>query len=97
MKHIGDDSIELRNRVVIEVHTNSYRTVRGRSLLCVICDEVAFWRSEDSASPDVETAGAVQPGLGRIRGSMLILISTAHKRSRLALPTIQGTLRQERS
>ena len=83
VKHIGDDSIELRNRVVIEVHTNSYRSVRGRSLLCVICDEVAFWRSEDSASPDVETAGAVAPGLARIRGSMLILISTAHKRSGL--------------
>ena len=83
VKHVGDDSIELRNRVVIEVHTNSYRSVRGRSLLCVICDEVAFWRSEDSASPDVETAGAVQPGLARICGSMLILISTAHKRSGL--------------
>jgi hypothetical protein len=83
VKHIGDDSIELRNRVVIEVHTNSYRSVRGRSLLCVICDEVAFWRSEDSATPDVETHGAVQPGLARIPGSMLILISTAHKRSGL--------------
>jgi hypothetical protein len=63
VKHIGDDNIELRNRVVIEVHTNSYRSVRGRSLLCVICDEVAFWRSEDSASPDVGTAGAVQKNL----------------------------------
>jgi hypothetical protein len=83
VRHVGDDSIELRNRVVIEVHTNSYRSVRGRSLLCVICDEVSFWRSEESASPDVETAGAVQPGLARIPGSMLILISTAHKRSGL--------------
>jgi hypothetical protein len=85
VKHIGNDSIELRNRCCIEVHTNSYRSVRGRSLLCVICDEVAFWRSEDSATPDVETAGAVQPGLARMRksGSMLILISTAHKRSGL--------------
>ena len=83
VKHIDADSIELRNRVCIEVHTNSYRAVRGRSLLCVICDEVAFWRSEDSASPDVETAGAVQPGLARIKNSMLILISTAHRRSGL--------------
>jgi hypothetical protein len=83
VKHTGNDSIELHNRCVVEVHTNSYRSVRGRSLLCVICDEVAFWRSEDSASPDVETAGAVAPGLARIRGSMLILISTAHKRSGL--------------
>jgi hypothetical protein len=83
VRHVGDDSIELRNGVVIEVHTNSYRSVRGRSLLCVLCDEVAFWRSEDSAMPDFETAGAVAPGLARIPGSVLILISTAHKRSGL--------------
>jgi hypothetical protein len=83
VKHVGDDSIELRNRVVIEVHTNSYRSVRGRSLLCVICDEVAFWRDESSASPDVETVGAVTGGLARVKGSMLILISTAHRRSGL--------------
>ena len=47
---ITDESIELSNNVDIEVHTNSYRGVRGRSLLCAIFDEVAFWRSEDSAN-----------------------------------------------
>jgi hypothetical protein len=83
VRHVGVDSIELCNRVVIEVHTNSYRSVRGRSLLACIMDEVAFWRSEDSATPDVETYGAVQPSLGRIKNSMLILISSAHKRSGL--------------
>ena len=78
-----DDSIELNNGVDVEVHTNSFRSVRGRSLLCVICDECSFWRSEDSANPDREVVAAVQPGLGRIAGSMLILISSAHKRSGL--------------
>ena len=34
--------IELSNNVVIEVHTNSYRRVRGRSLLCASFDEVAL-------------------------------------------------------
>jgi hypothetical protein len=83
VKHIGSESIELHNRTVVEVHTNSYRSVRGRSILCTIFDEVAFWKSEDSASPDYEVAGAVAPGLGRIAGSMSILISSAHKRSGL--------------
>jgi hypothetical protein len=80
---ITDDTIELRNHVDIEVHTNSYRSVRGRSLLCAIFDEVSFWRSEDSASPDFEVAGAIQPALARVPGSTLILISSAHKRSGL--------------
>jgi len=78
---ITADSIELSNGAVIEVHTNSYRSVRGRSLLCVIADEVAFWRDESSSDPDVETLAAVGPGLARVVGSMLILISSAHRRA----------------
>ena len=80
---VSVDSVELSNSVVIEVHSNSYRSVRGRSIIACIFDEVAFFRSENSASPDFELHGAVTPGLGRMPGSMLILISTAHKRSGL--------------
>jgi hypothetical protein len=80
---IGSDSIELKNRVVIQVAVNSYRSVRGRSILCTIFDEVAFWRDENSKNPDVEVHAAMTPGLKRIRGSMLILISSAHRRAGL--------------
>jgi hypothetical protein len=80
---IDNESIELCNGVVIEVHTNSFRAVRGRTLLCVIFDECAFWRDESFATPDTEVHGAVTPGLARMPGSMLILISSAHKRSGL--------------
>jgi len=73
----------LSNRVVIEVHTNSYRSVRGRSLLCAIFDEVAHWKDESTSTPDVETYAAVTPGLARVPNSMLVLISTAHRRSGL--------------
>lgn len=83
MLSVNADSIELTNNVVIEVHTNSYRSVRGRSIICAIFDECAFWRDENSASPDTETYAAVSPGLGRMPGSMAILISTPHKKSGL--------------
>ena len=36
------ESIELTNQVTIEVHTASFRTVRGYSLIAVVCDEIAF-------------------------------------------------------
>jgi hypothetical protein len=83
VKTIGTDSIELRNRVVIQVTTNSFRSVRGRSILCTIFDEVAFWRDEKSANPDVELHAAITPGLARVRNSMLILISSVHRRNGL--------------
>jgi hypothetical protein len=80
---VGSDAIELVNNVTIEVHTNSYRSVRGRSIICAIFDECAFWRDENFASPDIEVHAAVSPGLARIQGSMLVLISTAHRRAGL--------------
>ena len=36
VKAITAETIELTNRIVVEVHTNNYRSVRSRSLLCVI-------------------------------------------------------------
>ena len=82
VKTIGDDSIELRNGVVIEVHTNNYRSVRGRSILCAIFDEVAFWRSEDSQHPTLKSRAQLLR-TGARAWINADLISTAHKRSGL--------------
>src|SRR5262249_49986578 len=41
------DAIDLANNVTIEVHTASFRSVRGYSIVGAVLDEVAFWRSED--------------------------------------------------
>jgi hypothetical protein len=69
---------ELNNGVDVMIATNSYRAVRGRTLLLAIMDECAFYRDERSATPDEETYRAVAPGLARMPGSMLIGISTPH-------------------
>src|SRR6266436_5327615 len=55
----GTDSIELKNRVIIEVKTNSYRSVRGRGILACILDECAFYRDQNAANPDVELHAAI--------------------------------------
>jgi hypothetical protein len=80
---VTNDSIDLCNSVSIEVHSNSFRAVRGRSILCAVLDECAFFRDENFASPDVEVDAALSPGLARVSGSMKILISSVHKRSGL--------------
>ena len=50
--------IRLDNGCTIAVHSNSFRAIRGRTLLACIFDEVAYWRDEVSANPDVGTCGA---------------------------------------
>jgi hypothetical protein len=74
---------ELDNRVDVTVATNSFRSVRGRAILLAILDEVAYWRDDTSATPDVETYNALKPGLASLPGSMLIGISSPYRRSGL--------------
>jgi hypothetical protein len=76
----GDsETIALSNRVHIEIATASFRTARGYSFAAVLCDEVAFWRSDESAAnPDVEILRALRPGLASIPGSMLLIASSPY-------------------
>jgi hypothetical protein len=74
--------VELRNGIVIGVHANSYRSVRGRTLVACIFDEVSYWRDETTASPDTETYTAVLPSLATT-GGMLIGISTPYRKTGL--------------
>ena len=73
------NEIRLRNGIVIAVHANSFRSVRGRSLCACIFDEVAFWRDDSTATPDLETYTAILPSLLTTNG-MLIGISSAYRR-----------------
>ena len=74
------ETVDLTNQVTIEVHTTSYRSVRGYTLGAVIADEISFWRSDDSASPDKEIIAALRPGMASIPGSLLIAISSPYSR-----------------
>ena len=71
--------IRLRNNIVIATHPNSFRSVRGRTLVACIFDESSFWRDEASALPDIEAYRAVLPALATLRGP-LIAISTPYRR-----------------
>ncbi|MFC1777028.1 hypothetical protein ACFL3I_06780 [Pseudomonadota bacterium] len=79
----GQESIELSNRSVIEVGTASFRSVRGYTLACVIADEIAFWRSDESANPDKEIISALRPALTTLSGKLIALSSPYSKRGEL--------------
>lgn len=74
------ETLRLNNGVEIQIHTGKISSPRGRTYICVLCDEIAFWRSEDSADPDREVIAAVRPGLATIPGSLLLLASSPYSR-----------------
>ncbi|MBX3350113.1 MAG: hypothetical protein KF747_15415 [Nitrospira sp.] len=78
---VDAESIDLNNNVTVEVLTNNFRSLRGYTVAAAILDEVAFWRSEESANPDFEVVNALRPSLSTIPHSKLIGISSAYRRS----------------
>ena len=74
------DNIRLVNDVVIEIHTASFRAVRGYTVVAALMDELAFWRDEKSANPDTEVLEAIRPGMARIEESMLLCASSPYVR-----------------
>ena len=69
------DTISLSTHVDIECRPASFRTIRGATFCTVIADEVAFWRSEQSANPDVEILNGVRPGLATTNGQLFAITS----------------------
>ena len=74
------ESVDLRNLVSLEIHAASFRGTRDHTLAAVLADEIAFWRSEESANPDREILAALRPGMATIPGSMLLCASSPYAR-----------------
>jgi hypothetical protein len=74
------EAIDLTNSITIEILTASFRTVRGYTLIAALCDEIAFWRSDESANPDNEIIGAIRPAMATIPGAMLLCASSPYAR-----------------
>lgn len=81
LEHETAESLELSNGVSIEVHTSSYKSVRGRTLAAALCDEIAFWRSDESRNPGTAVIAALRPSLGSIPDALLLCASSTYDRS----------------
>ena len=75
------ETLELKSGVNIAVKTASFRSVRGYTVLCAILEEIAFWRSEESANPDKAILEAIRPALATVPDSLLLGISTPYSRA----------------
>lgn len=75
------DEIVLSNRVVIGIHTSSYRSIRGRTLAAGLCDEQSFWEPEGGRNPAEAVIRALRPSLSTIPGAPLLLASSVYAKT----------------
>ena len=84
MQHVArerSDEIELTNGIIIACYPCSYIAVRGFSVVCAICDEMAFWHHEETAAnPEEEVLTALRPSMSTFPTAKLIKISTPYRK-----------------
>jgi hypothetical protein len=79
--NVTQEQIELRNQIVIEIHTCSFKSVRGYTCVAALLDEIAFWPTDElSSEPDVEVINAVKPSMATVPGAMLLCASSPYAR-----------------
>jgi hypothetical protein len=79
----SSDTLSLVTGIDIQVRPASFRTIRGITAVACICDEIAFWRSDDSANPDREILKALRPSLATTGGPLIAISSPHAKRGEL--------------
>ena len=80
IEHERIEGIDLTNQITIEIHTASFRTVRGYTVVAALLDELAFWPTEDSASPDAEVINAIRPAMATVPDALLLCASSPYAR-----------------
>jgi hypothetical protein len=80
VKQENAESIGLLNGIIIDIATVSHKTIRGRTVVACLADEIAFWQGEDSSSPDREVLDAIRPSMATVPGAMLLCASSPYAR-----------------
>lgn len=71
-----DDEIVLRNGITIEVQTANFRSIRGYTIIALLGDEIAYWRSEETAAnPDREILNAARAAQATLHGRGVMLLA----------------------
>jgi hypothetical protein len=68
-----DDEIILTNGITIEIQTASFRSIRGYTIIALLADEIAYWRTDDSANPDAEILASARPAMATLQGHAKLL------------------------
>ncbi len=78
--HETAERIELASGIAIEIHTASFRAIRGYTVIGAVLDEIAYWPTDDGADPDHEILAALRPATATVAGAILVALSTPYAR-----------------
>jgi hypothetical protein len=74
------ETITLKNGIEITVLAGDFRSVRSRTIVCCLLDELAFYAVDGSAASDIELLAALRPAQVTIPNSLLLGISSPYAR-----------------
>lgn len=77
------ETLTLSTGISLEVRSASFRRIRGVTCTAVLADECAFWLSDESANPDVESLNAARPALATTQGPLIAISSSYARRGAL--------------
>lgn len=78
------EEIYLKGNIIIRVGTASIKAVRSRTVLAALCDEIAFWSSDELGSnPDTEILAALRPAMLTTNGKLFCLSSPYARKGEL--------------
>ena len=68
--------------------------MRGYTVCAALCDEIAFWRSDESANPDHEVLEALRPAMATVPGAVMLCASARTRGGVRCGTRIGGTMRR---
>lgn len=94
------ESIKLEvngQRITILCVSNSYRKIRGRSIIFACLEELAFWWDEASANPDLEVYRSIVPSMASNPQAVLVGISSPYSKRGLLYDQYKDNFAKDKS
>lgn len=74
------EDIRLKTRCDFAIRAATITSVRSRTVPLFIGDEIAFWRTDDSANPDREIISSVLPAQALVPNALIVGLSSPYAR-----------------
>jgi len=81
LKDVKGEEIDLTNGLTIGIFPCTYRAPRGYSVPVACCDELGYWRTDESRNPDIEIIRSIRPAQVTFPRSKLIKISSPYAKA----------------